>query len=538
MATFRFSSGSGNSSLLVFTSAYYSGISESYLSAGLLGGLRPFNGGVQINTSGQKFIEKVTIPDNPNNYAFGDYLRQKIASYSDSRGQPVVESSTTLIRFKPYYNASGITVTSSGPRLKAGFGPNNDTATSSGEISTIKIVEQSTQLASNTQSVDISGISLNGSFAVSFPLTGGDVFFDQITIGNDTLTGLLQRSNTIEGGDGNDTVTGGNQSDWLDGGTGQDKLLGGAGNDTFVIDDSKDSIIEKPNEGTDIVRAFISYILPSNIENLTIVGEGLINGTGNSLANQITGNSGNNILDGAAGADTLTGGLGSDTYIVDNTGDVVTEEANGGNDLVQSSITYTLGNNLERLMLAGVAAIHGTGNTLNNTIIGNKSSNILIGGNGSDSINGGEGDDIILGIATNDSILGRETVDKLTGGKGKDKFILGSFALTMPVSVSFPVGVFYADGATSTSGKSDYAWITDFGSGDQIALKGKATDYILKAGQELSGVIGTFLYLNDGTGTGFSASGLDSSDEMIAFVQTDAGIKLNLADSKQFAYFG
>ena len=68
----------------------------------------------------------------------------------------------------------------------------------------------------------------------------------------------------------------------------------------------------------------------------------------------MTGNAGANRLDGGAGADTLLGGAGNDTYVVDSTGDIVTEGASAGNDMVESTTTYTLGANVENLILTGI----------------------------------------------------------------------------------------------------------------------------------------------------------------------------------------
>jgi len=59
--------------------------------------------------------------------------------------------------------------------------------------------------------------------------------------------------------------------------------------------------------------------------NLTFTGTGNFAGTGNGLTNSITGGAGDDHLDGGAGADTLVGGAGDDTYVIDNTGDVITE---------------------------------------------------------------------------------------------------------------------------------------------------------------------------------------------------------------------
>ncbi|MFN7659276.1 MAG: calcium-binding protein, partial [Dolichospermum sp.] len=107
--------------------------------------------------------------------------------------------------------------------------------------------------------------------------------------------------------------------------------------------------------------------LKTNLENLTLQGTSAINGTGNTLNNIITGNTGNNVLNGGlgndtliggAGADTMIGGAGNDFYYVDNTADIITENANAGTDSVFSTAaTYTLSTNVENLTLQGTIAI-------------------------------------------------------------------------------------------------------------------------------------------------------------------------------------
>ena len=93
----------------------------------------------------------------------------------------------------------------------------------------------------------------------------------------------------------------------------------------------------------------------------------------------------------------MSGGLGDDSYYIDNAGDTVLENAGEGNDIVYSSITYTLGANLERLYLTGTAAVSATGNELNNTLYGHANSavNTLSGGLGNDVYYAGAGDTVI-----------------------------------------------------------------------------------------------------------------------------------------------
>ena len=216
--------------------------------------------------------------------------------------------------------------------------------------------------------------------------------------------------------DGNDTLTGAAGNDLLDGGLGNDTMSGGAGNDVYVANATTDTVNEMLNEGVDTVRSSVTWTLGNNLENLFLTGVGATNGTGNSLDNRLIGNSVANTLNGAAGADFMQGGLGNDTYMVDNLADVVRELASEGTDTIKSSVSWTLGANLENLTLLGTTAINGTGNELNNTITGNAGANLLSGASGNDTLNAGAGDDTLTGGLGN---------DRLTGGAGSDTYQFG-----------------------------------------------------------------------------------------------------------------
>ena len=207
----------------------------------------------------------------------------------------------------------------------------------------------------------------------------------------------------------------------------QAQLIGGLGDDNYVVDNIGDSVTESFGEGTDKVSSNLAYILPGNVENLTLTGTLAINGTGNDLANILLGNSAANQLDGGAGADVLKGAAGNDTYLVDNAGDIITETLNAGNDIVNSSVTYTLSNNVENLTLTGTSAIDGTGNSLSNLIIGNMAANTL---------NGGTGADILVGGLSNDAYTVDNVGDIITEylDEGVDK-VNTSVSYTLPAHV-------------------------------------------------------------------------------------------------------
>ena len=314
--------------------------------------------------------------------------------------------------------------------------------------------------------------------------------------------------NRITGNDGANTLVGGGGNDELDGGAGNDSMAGGTGDDTYVVAQALDRVTEQAGAGFDTVRAGVTHTLAANVEALVITVGGAINGTGNAGANLIVAGAGSNVLDGlggvdtvsyeaasrgvkvslattaaqatggsgtdtlrnfenltgsafadelrgsaaanridgGAGADAMLGGAGNDTYVVDNTGDRVTEAAGAGTDTVVSSVNFTLGNHLERLTLVGTTSLTGTGNALANVITANDGNSVLDGGAGNDTVSyagaaaavavslaitsaqatGGSGADVLTrfenltGSAHDDRLRGDDGANRLDGGAGVD----------------------------------------------------------------------------------------------------------------------
>lgn len=227
----------------------------------------------------------------------------------------------------------------------------------------------------------------------------------------------LQNVENLTGQADDQQLTGNAANNVIYGGGGADSMRGVGGDDSYDVDNAGDRVLEGAGAGTDTVTSSVSFVLGPNVENLFLSGSAAINGNGNALANGITGNSAANILNGLGGADTMAGGGGDDIYFVDNTGDSAAEGGGGGVDLVKSSVSFTLGDNVEKLLLFGLAAIDATGNSVANTLTGNGAANSLAGLGGSDYLAAGAGTDRLDGGGGNDQMI---------GGAGGDQFVFAS----------------------------------------------------------------------------------------------------------------
>ncbi|MBG1268855.1 calcium-binding protein [Nostoc sp. WHI] len=417
--------------------------------------------------------------------------------------------------------------------------------------------------------------------------------------GNDSLAGGTL-NDSLSGGDGNDTLDGGTGNDTLNGGAGTDTFIGSQGNDSIDGGDGIDTadyrqlgqitlsgvgtIVKAGGLGQDQLFKVETIIANANVANNTIDASQSLPGVsitvnlqtqslaannvpglgtlpftvvnfddvigtnandsivGDNQNNQLFGKNGADTLDGGLGTDTLNGGEGDDTYIIDSVLDTITEVTNSGTDTVRSSVTYTLGANLENLRLREVNpisnAINGTGNSLNNFVFGNTFNNTLNGRTGNDTLDGNNGNDILNGEDGNDSLQGgpgNDTLnggsgndiligvfpgsllppglgetDSLTGGAGVDRFILGD-----------AINIFYDDNNTVNPGFGDLATISDFDSSqDRIELKGALQDYRLQ-------VVGTNTRI-------FSDKPEAEPDEIIAILQGRNNLRL---DSDDFLFY-
>jgi Ca2+-binding RTX toxin-like protein len=360
----------------------------------------------------------------------------------------------------------------------------------------------------------------------------GSDFADKLTgdTGGNELLGLAGNDN-LSGKDGNDTV---------DGGEGADAMAGGTGDDLYIADNAKDKATEGSKAGEDLVQSSVTFVLAANIEDLELTGDGDINGTGNTSANELTGNDGDNVLDGKTGADTMTGGEGDDSYVVDDPLDDVIEDADGGADTVTTNQGKFI-DNVENYIFTGKGPVTFDGGAADNKLVGTVQNDSLTGGLGNDTLDGGKGMDTLLGGNENDSYGIDNAKDVIDDNGTGTETVLSSIAFTLAPDFE-NLTLTGKAGIAGTGNDGDNLIVGNSGAN---SLSGGAGDDTIDGGlgaDKLTGGAGSDTYLRHSLAegkdtvtdfeTGAGGDVLDISDMLVGFTAGNEADFVQLVTSK------
>jgi Ca2+-binding RTX toxin-like protein len=241
--------------------------------------------------------------------------------------------------------------------------------------------------------------------------------------------------------------------------------------------------------------------------------------TGLAGNDTLNGGQGHDLLDGGTDTDTMRGGTGDDTFVVDNVGDVVTELTNEGTDTVQSSITYTLGANVENLTVTGTSAIKGTGNSLDNVLTGNSAANVLTGGAGNDTYLVGAGDTVVENLNGGTDTV-QSAVTWTLGSNVENLTLMGTANLNGTGSSAN--NVLIGNSGNNILGGGSGNDTVDGGAGNDSLLGGSGNDQVFGGlgGDQLNAGSG-YDVLNGGDGTD-TLDGGSGDDQLFGEAGNDA----------------
>lgn len=263
-----------------------------------------------------------------------------------------------------------------------------------------------------------------------------------------------------------------------------------AGISTFAGNQPEPGLVAP--RGGDGQHTLIVHAAPGgtlDLSSKTVVDIDEVQLIGTSKVESLIGTSGVDSLEGGAGGDSMAGGGGDDTYFVDNANDTIVELPGAGIDTVRTTVSFTLGANVENLSLEGLRDLIGIGN---------------------DEAN------VISGSVNNDRIYGRLGADTLSGDAGKDRFVFdtalgaGNVDTVLDFTVGFDRIVLENDVFTGLSNGKLSAGAFRLGS---VALD--ADDRIL-----YDSPTGTLYFDVDGTG----------ANPAIAFADLSPGLALSRND--------
>jgi Ca2+-binding RTX toxin-like protein len=294
------------------------------------------------------------------------------------------------------------------------------------------------------------------------------------------------QADSLYGGNSRDVLHGFAGDDYLDGRIEADTLVGGSGNDVYVVDNLLDQVIELLDEGVDTVKSSVNFVLPDDVENLSLM-QYAQEGTGNALDNFISASSIGGTLRGQSGNDTLVaasgnrtslyGDEGSDLFIASVYAGVATvyeklgtttdvdrvklQGASSGSLVTPDVISVWRGTAGDLNLYLGLKGVNGAApkaavivsdyfsatdvnarsieafEFANGVVWGSSDVDVALGSGSTtrlpivgtaqaDSLSGTAGDDTIFGLGGDDTLDGGLGNDQLTGGLGRDVLSGGS----------------------------------------------------------------------------------------------------------------
>jgi Ca2+-binding RTX toxin-like protein len=291
--------------------------------------------------------------------------------------------------------------------------------------------------------------------------TGADII--TATGNNDTLKGGTYGDYiTVSGA--NSKVTGSTGADSLTASGSNDTLIGGSGNTVFYVNNASTVVQDFNSSAVDTIVSTVSFALPFDYNNMLVLsGTANIVGTGNANADTLIAGAGLDTLVAGNNPNTLVGGTGNTTFVVNSTSDVVQNSYTTTSDTIRSSVNFTLPANVNTLVLTGSAALTGTANGGNDTLVSNSGADTLYAGTGNDTfilnsasvvvqgttsasstvdagfsytlptnINGlvltGTGNLTGTANSGNDTLVSNSGLDTLVGGSGADIFVVNNAA--------------------------------------------------------------------------------------------------------------
>ncbi|WP_156798593.1 calcium-binding protein [Ahrensia sp. R2A130] len=222
---------------------------------------------------------------------------------------------------------------------------------------------------------------------------------------------------------------------------------------------------------------------------------------GNAGDDRLSGGADGDTLDGGEGDDRMSGGAGNDLYIVDSAGDMVSERAGEGDDIIDTFVSYDVPVNVEVLRMQGTADL-GTNGSVNRDIIqGNSGNNYINGGGGIDVMIGGDGNDtytiddsqdaVIEAAGGGDDVIYTSVDYVLLGDQEIETAILTENAVILRGDNS-DNQLIGNDFINVLEGKGGTDYLLGLGGDDifQVSLEANATDLDVFGDFEGAGVIG------------------------------------------------